>query len=492
MDIPATETNAKPSEGRYRAIALIVVVMGVTMSAVDTTAVVLGLPVMVHDLRSDFVSMIWVIMAYLLVITILGAQVGRLGDMFGRVRMYNFGFAFFTVSSLLCGISLTGTELIAFRVLQGIGGALIASNSGAVIADTFKPQERGKAYGFTGIGWTLGAVLGILVGGALVTYLNWRYIFFINLPIGLVGTALGYVKLKERSPKIKRKIDYIGMSLLAAGLFFTLYALTEISGFGFTLEYALLLVFGAAILAGFALWERYVTEPLIHVALLRERIFACSLVAALLQSLTNLAVLLLVIMYLQGPRDMTPFNASLLLVPSFVIGGLISPFSGRLSDKLGARVVASAGLAGLILGILIYSFLGIDSSLSIVILGAILTGMGSSSFYPANNSAIMSAATPQTYGMASGILMTLSNIGTVCSFALALVVTSLSIPRQIAFQIFLGVGGLSPQFASPFIDGFHSALYVSTLILCVALILSVLRGKEKRTLVPEWTRKEPQ
>ena len=145
-------------------------------------------------------SMIWVLLSYLLVITILGTQVGKLGDMFGRVRMYNLGFAVFTFGSLLCGISSDGNQLIAFRVLQGVGGALISSNSGAIIADTFSKKERGKAFGFTGMGWSIGAILGILVGGAFVTFLNWRYIFFINIPIGIVATIAGYYLLKERSP----------------------------------------------------------------------------------------------------------------------------------------------------------------------------------------------------------------------------------------------------------------------------------------------------
>ncbi|MGA2200013.1 MAG: MFS transporter, partial [Nitrososphaerales archaeon] len=157
---------SKPgSEGRYRAAVLAILMTGVMMSAIDTTAVVLGLPVMIKDLHSDIASMIWVIMSYLLVITILGTQVGRLGDMYGRARMYNLGFAVFTFGSLLSGISMTGPELIACRVLQGVGGALISSNSGAVIADTFPANERGKAYGFTGVGWSVGAILGILVGG---------------------------------------------------------------------------------------------------------------------------------------------------------------------------------------------------------------------------------------------------------------------------------------------------------------------------------------
>lgn len=143
------------------------------MSAIDTTAVVLALPVMMKDLHSDILSMIWVIMAYLLIITVLGMQVGKLGDMYGRMQMYNIGFAIFTVGSLFCDISQNGIEIIAFRVLQGIGGALLYSNSGAIVANTFSDKVRGKAFGYTAVGWSVGAILGILVGGTFVTFLNW-------------------------------------------------------------------------------------------------------------------------------------------------------------------------------------------------------------------------------------------------------------------------------------------------------------------------------
>ncbi|MDG6996981.1 MAG: MFS transporter [Nitrososphaerota archaeon] len=475
------------SEGHYRTIALIVIMMGVMMSAVDTTAVVLGLPVMMTDLRSDIISMIWVIMAYLLVITILGTQVGRFGDMYGRVRMYNFGFAVFTGTSLLCGISSSGTELIAFRVLQGIGGALISSNSGAVIADTFEESQRGKAYGYAGIGWSVGAILGILIGGAFVTFLNWRYIFFINLPIGTVATIVGYVKLKERSPKIKRRIDAIGMTLLGSGLFLALYALTEMTGFGLSLMNSGILLAGVLVIIVFAFWERHTADALIQMSIIRERVLISSMLAAFFQSLAGFAVLFLIIMYLQGSRSLTPFNAALLLIPAYVLGGLVSPFSGRLSDKFGARVIASIGLVVQASGFLVYSTLGINTSFALVVVGAILNGVGSSSFFPANNSAVMSSAPPQAFGIASGLLRTFSNIGMVCSFAVALLVSSLSIPRQLAFKIFLGVGGLSPQLSQAFIVGMHAALLASIALLAIALVLSIMRGKERRTTIHRGT-----
>ena len=454
------------------------------MSAVDTTAVVLGLPVMMQDLRSDIVSMIWVIMAYLLVITVLGTQVGRLGDMFGRVRMYNTGFGLFTIGSLLCGISASGPQLIGFRVLQGLGGAFISSNSGAVIADTFPASERGRAYGFTGVGWSVGAILGILVGGAFVTFLNWRYIFFINLPIGLVATLAGFRLLKERSPRVKASLDIGGIVFLGTALLVLLLALTDMTGSGVSAQYGAELAISFLILAGFVVWERRFPSPLLDLSLLKERVLAASVFAAFFQALASFAVLFLVIMYLQGPRGLTPWDASLLLIPGYVLGGMIAPFAGRSSDRYGARVVASLGLLLQAAGILVYSTLGLGTSIYVVVVGSVINGAGSSTFFPANNSAVMASAPPRAYGVANGLLRTLSNLGMVSSFALALLIAAFSIPRQIAFEIFLGVGGIQADLSSAFVDGMRSALLASISLLAVALLLSILRGKEARTRRP--------
>jgi EmrB/QacA subfamily drug resistance transporter len=486
--MPGMSSKTQPSAGdpsypdrRYQLVALAIVMTGVLMSAVDTTAVVLGLPVMMGDLHTDILSMIWVIMAYLLVITILGTQVGKLGDMLGRVRMYNLGFAIFTFGSLLCGLSSTGPEIVDFRVLQGIGGALISSNSGAIIADTFPENRRGRAFGYTGFGWSAGAILGILVGGAFVTFLNWRYIFFINLPIGAVATTVGYARLRDRSPRMKSTFDLLGMLLLGAGLYLWLVFLTDVTGSGWSLSYAPGLVAGTLLLVGFVLWERRYSTPLLNLSLLRQRVLTASMLASFFQSLASFAVLFLVIMYLQGPRGLSPWNASVLLIPGYVLGGLVAPLAGRLSDKLGARVVASLGLVVQAAGMLTYSTLAIDSPLYVVILGSVMTGAGSSCFFPANNSAVMASAPRGAYGIASGLLRTFSNIGMVSSFAVALLVASLSIPRQLAFQIFLGTSGISGTLSAAFVDGLHSALVASIALLGVAFLLSALRGKEART-----------
>jgi EmrB/QacA subfamily drug resistance transporter len=476
--------NSQYPDGRYQLVTLAIVMTGVLMSAVDTTAVVLGLPVMLKDLNSGILSMIWVIMAYLLIITILGTQVGKLGDLFGRVRMYNLGFGVFTLGSLLCGLSSTSPQIVDFRVLQGIGGALISSNSGAIIADTFPENRRGRAFGFTGFGWSVGAILGILVGGAFVTFLSWRYIFFINIPIGIVATTAGYLRLKDRAPRVRTTLDILGMLLLGFGLYLWLTFLTGVTGTGWSSSYAPNLLAGTLLLVGFVAWERFYSSPLLNLSLLRNRVLTASMLASFFQSLASFAVLFLVIMYLQGPRGISPWNASLLLIPGYILGGLVAPFAGRLSDRVGARVVASLGLVVQAAGMLTYSTITIESPLYVVVVGSVLTGSGTSCFFPPNNSAVMANAPRGAYGIASGLLRTFSNIGMVSSFAVALLISSLSIPRQLAFQIFLGTGGISGNLSLAFIDGVHSALIASISLLGVALLLSVLRGKEARTQMP--------
>ncbi len=471
-------------ERRNRTVAVAIVMTGVTMSAIDTTAVILGIPVMKTDLHSDLLSMVWVIMAYLLITTIATTQVGRLGDMFGRVRMYNLGFAIFTIFSLFCGFSENGAELIAFRIFQGLGGAFIFANSGAILADTFPPNERGKAFGYNGIGWSLGAILGILVGGAFVTFLSWRYIFFINVPIGTGATLVGYFMLKEKSPRLKESLDYGGLLLLGAGLFLILYGVSNITGSGWDYTTGLEMLMGAMLIVSFIFLEMRIKHPLLDLSILKSRILTASIFAAFFQSLATFAVLFLIIMYLQGPRGLSPWNSSILLIPGYILGGVVAPLSGRLSDRVGARVVATIGLSVQIVGVLIYLTFAISTSIYVVILGAVVYGSGNSAFFAPNNSAVMSSAPPKAYGVSNGLLRTMANVGMLSSFAVALLMSSLSIPRAYAFQIFLGVGKINGQLSLEYIKGMHTALLASIVMLLIAIVLSVLRGRETRNAPP--------
>lgn len=465
---------------RELAIGLTIIVLGVLMSAIDSTIVILALPVIMHDLKANMVEMVWVILIYLLVVTVLSTQFGRLGDKYGRTKFYNLGFVIFTLGSALCAISLNAAMLITFRAIQAVGGGLISSNSGAVIADLLPPNRRGQAYGYTAFGWNVGAILGVLLGGVIVTFISWRYIFFINVPIGIAASYFGFKYIKERSPKVVKRLDILGSVYLGTFLTLLLTALTLSVGSGFTFLTELMFIFGLAFLGLFIRHELTFPDPIINLKLLKNRVLMGSILAAFLQALGNYSVLFLVIMYLQGVRGLTPFNASLLVIPGYILGGILGPFVGRISDRIGARIPASLGLISQSIGILIYSFIKLNTPLWFISLAASVNGIGSGMFYPANNSAVMANSPKEHYGAASGALRMFANIGMVISFALSLYIASLTMPTYLAEEIFLGTGSLTSNISYAFVKGLDVSLKVSVIIMYAAVVLSLLRGKEIR------------
>src|SRR5262249_44839745 len=203
--------SAKAQAAQRTGVAMAVIMTGVLMTAVDTTIVVLALPEIQRGLHVALSAVVWVIISFLLVITLLATQVGRLGAMVGRVRMYEMGFGVFVLGSLACGLAWNEASIIAFRVVQGIGGAFIMANSGAVIADLYPRELRGRAYGFTSVGWTMGAVIGIVLGGLIVTYVSWRWIFLINVPVGVAALAVAVPVPHERAERTRRRPGLPGL-----------------------------------------------------------------------------------------------------------------------------------------------------------------------------------------------------------------------------------------------------------------------------------------
>jgi hypothetical protein len=314
--------------------------------------------------------------------------------------------------------------------------------------------------------------------------LSWRYIFFINVPIGTGATLVGYFMLKEKSPRLKESLDYGGLLLLGTGLFLILYGVSNITGSGWDYTTGLEMLMGAMLIVSFIFLEMRIKHPLLDLSILKSRILTASIFAAFFQSLATFAVLFLIIMYLQGPRGLSPWNSSILLIPGYILGGVVAPLSGRLSDRVGARVVATIGLSVQIVGVLIYLTFAISTSIYVVILGAVVYGSGNSAFFAPNNSAVMSSAPPKAYGVSNGLLRTMANVGMLSSFAVALLMSSLSIPRAYAFQIFLGVGKINGQLSLEYIKGMHTALLASIVMLLIAIVLSVLRGRETRNAPP--------
>ncbi len=476
MSKPPTRAEAAARTG----LAMAVIMTGVLMTAVDTTIVVLALPEIQRGLHVALSAVVWVIISFLLVITLLATQVGRLGDQFGRVRMYEAGFVVFVLGSLACALAWNEASIIVFRILQGVGGAFIMANSGAVIADLYPRERRGRAYGFTAVGWTMGAVLGIVLGGLIVTYISWRWVFWINVPVGVAALAAATRVLHDRAERTRRRLDLPGMTCLGLGLFGVLWAMTRLATTAFDAEVAGYLIGGLALIVAFGFIELRQPEPMLPLSIFRIPTMTASLLASLFQGLASFAVLFLVIMYLQGPRGLSPIHASLLLVPGYVLGSVAGPYAGRLADRRGPVLPATAGLAIQVVGLAIYAQLGMTTGLWVVVVAAVINGVGASCFFPANSSAIMKAAPPEAFGIASGMLRTFANIGMVFSFAVAILIASRSISRGLAFAIFVGSTSLHGALAAAFTSGLHAAFYASMGFMVLAAVLSALRAGAAR------------
>ena len=351
------------------------------------------------------------------------------------------------------------------------------ANSGAVIADLYPRELRGRAYGFTSVGWTMGAVIGIVLGGLIVTYVSWRWIFWINVPVGVAALAVAVRVLHDRAERSRRHLDLPGMISLGLGLFGVLWAMTRLATTAFDAEVAGYLIGGIALIGAFVVIEQRQAEPMLPMSIFRVPTMTASLLASLFQGLASFAVLFLVIMYLQGPRGLSPIHASLLLVPGYVLGSVAGPYAGRLADRRGPVLPATAGLAIQVVGLAIYAQLTMTTGLWVVVLASIINGVGASFFFPANSSAVMKAAPPESFGIASGMLRTFANIGMVFSFAVAILIASRSISRGLAFAIFVGSTSLHGALAVAFTSGLHAAFYASMGFMALAAGLSALRAR---------------
>jgi EmrB/QacA subfamily drug resistance transporter len=457
-----------------------ILMLGTLMGSIDSTIVILAFPTISEHLHSDLLTTLWMILIYLLVVAVCTTQLGRLGDIYGRSRMFNTGFGVFTAGSLFCGLSPSIYWLILSRGIQAFGGALMQANSGAIIADEFPPNARGTAFGYISLGWTSGAMLGIVLGGIITTYVGWEYIFFINVPIGIIATVLGMGYVKD-SVRVKTYLDTAGMILLGAALTLISYAGVDFASQGAAGSNVLIFLTGIMALVLFLAYEFRTSHPMIDFTAFKSRIMKYSITASFFLSLGYLSVVFLVTMYLQGIRGLSPLDAALLLTPGYVVGSFLSPFMGRLSDRYGARLLATSGAIMLILATLGYLTLRLETPLWVVLTASGISGIGSSMFFPSNNSAVMANAPPGSYGGISGVLRTVQNIGILGSFVVAITVASASIPRSVAFEVFIGTTNLVGGVSEAFLRGIDASLWASIVIMGVAAVLSWMRGREMRS-----------
>ena len=471
---PATSGRGLP----YKWVAFSVTSIGVLMSAIDSTVVVLGLPVMVQDLHATLVSMIWVIMGYTLVSTALLLVLGRIADLFGRVRMYNLGFVVFTLASLFCGLSHSGGQLIAARLVQGVGSAMLMVNSMAIITEAFPSSERGMALGMNSVIWNAGAILGPLIGGVLLSVFTWRSLFFVNLPIGIVGTIMAYVRLRELSHRpAERSFDFVGAALFTASLTAVLLVLTEGLEYGFDSPMILgLLAFGLVGIVLFHRWEHRVVAPVLNFGLFANRLYGLAVGASSVQALGMFSINFLLAYFLEAVKGQPPLTTAFLMLPAPLISSIVAPFSGRWSDRVGPRVPATVGAIIQAGAVLWLAFLHTGSGLWEVVVPLGIMGFGGGMFWSPNTSAAMGSAPPGQLGVASATLTTMRNVGFLMSYALSIVVAAESLPPAVMNALFLnanvtlGGGGMAA-----FTGGIDHAFALSCGFALVAAVVSSLR-----------------
>lgn len=390
------------------------------MAPVDGSVVSIALPVITRDLHTTLPVSEWVSMAYLLAISSLLLSWGRLGDMVGHRAVYLSGFAIFTGGSALCAAASSIGWLIAFRVLQAIGGGMMMAAGPAIITEAFPADERGRALGLNAVAVAAGLSIGPVLGGFLVRSYGWRAIFTINIPIGLAGIAWAARVLRRPRRVVPERFDFAGAVLVFGGLFLILVALSQGEAWGWTSMGTIASSAGGIVLlVAFASVERRVTTPMVRLDLFRDRTFALANLAGLTNHLAMSSVTFLLPFYLQDLRGIPPDQAGLVMLGMPMVLILVAPLAGYLSDRFGTRWLATGGMTLLAVAAAQMSFLDGGAPVSRLFWGLAAMGLGSAVFQTPNNSTIMGAVPPRRLGIASGMLASMRNIGMVLGVALS-------------------------------------------------------------------------
>ncbi len=469
----------------YKWVALSNTTIGVLMASLDINIVLIALPTIGKNLSGmNAFNVLWVILGYQLVIASVLVNFGRLSDIFGRVRLYTIGFALFTIGSALCGFSLNADQLISFRIIQATGAAFLFSNSAAIITDAFPIYERGKALGINQISIVAGSVTGLILGGALTTIVGWRWIFWVNVPIGIFASTWSFFKLRELSAlSTDHRLDVGGNLSFASALLLLLLAITINAIIGLPIYATASMVIGAFALLGiFVLIERKSPNPMFDLTLFRNRIFNAGNMTIFLNSLSRGSFSLVMVFYLQGPlMNLTPLEAGIFLIPMSISLSIMGPISGSISDRIGFKKPVITGLLVSAAGFVIMANIGARITEIQMILPLVLIGGGMGIFASPNRSSIMNAVPGPRRGVASGISSTLVNVGNTMSIGLAFLFMEFATPKSVLDGIFAGTGSTLKTFsANSFVDSVHLVFYISAALLLISILIYLAISVRKR------------
>jgi EmrB/QacA subfamily drug resistance transporter len=446
-------------------VVLAIVILSAFLISLTFSSVNIALPSIGTKLSLGAISLNWVATAYLLAAAAFLVPFGRLADIRGRKMIFQIGIVIDVLASIMCGISPSGGWLIFFRALQGIGGSMIFGTSVAILTSVFPIQERGRALGFSGAANYTGLSVGPLIGGLFTQHLGWQSVFFLNAFIGIIIAVIVFSKLRGEWAEARgEKFDSIGSTLFSLAMLILVYAFSLLPG-----------VWGIGLfilgLIGFVIFIRWETRqefPVLKLELFRRnRAFALSNLAALLNYTATAGVVFLLSLYLQYIAGFTPEHAGLILITQPIIMVICAPIAGNLSDKVEPRIIASIGMAFTTVGMVMMTFLGSSANLLLVFASLFLLGLGVGFFVTPNTNAIMSSVERKFFGVASGMLGTMRLTGQAFSLGLILLL----------FSLLIGQVQITPVYYSLFLKTMKITFYIFAVLCFLSIFASIIRGK---------------
>ncbi len=484
-DTPQSAANAAPASAAVsKWVVLAIVGVGVFMATLDSSIVNISLPSIARFFGVPLSGPVeWVVIAYLVATAAVLLSAGRMADMIGRKPVWMAGLIIFTLGSAICGLSPTLGVLVAARAFQGLGGALLMAISPAMLTSAFPASERGRALGLNAVIVALGVSAGPTIGGIITENWTWRWIFYVNVPLGIIGVIATARVLTNQSGHGVGRFDPLGALALGVGLASLTLGLSFGEEWGWTSPALIAtLAIGVVALVALVFIERRVPYPVVLFSLLRNRVFTSAIVSLILNFLALFAVSFLLPFYLEELRGFSTEQSGLLLTPLPLTIAVFAPLSGVLADRIGSRWLAAGGLTVVCVGLLLISQLDAQSSIWDIIWRLVIVGIGQGIFQSPNNSALLGAAPRNQQGAASGFLATGRVVGQSISVALAgAVFASLggaTAGRLLATQQLTDAQRLALE--ETFTTSFHAAFVVCAIIAAIGIASSLVRGKETR------------
>jgi EmrB/QacA subfamily drug resistance transporter len=466
---------------RRLTLILLNVCVGQFIVGLDQRALLVALPTLTHTFNTSLTTIQWVLLIYDLLLIGTVITVGRLGDLFGRRRFYAAGFLVFVLSSALCGAAQSAWQIILFRGLQAVGGAMISANGRAVASVAFPASERGKAMGFASMAFHVGFLTGPTLGGFLIDTIGWRWIFYLNLPVGIWGAYLAWKLLEESREDVKDiSVDLPGAILLMATYSLFLYAMNQLPHAGWRdSSVAIMLILSMIAGALFVFVELRARMPILSFSLFRNRLFTASMLSLFFITSTQSAISFLMPFYLQNILHFSPTHMGWILIANSVVIVLVAPIAGWLSDRMGSRLLCTVGSGLIVVGQFFIASLGIDSSIPRIIFPLLVIGLGWAIFNSPNQSAILGSVRRDEVGTASGMNTTTARTGGAMGVALSATL----------FTYGLATAGLPrAQVESPqswgqapeiFVHSFNHTVHVVNIFTLLAVFFSAVRGHRK-------------